>query len=182
VSRLAPLIAVVALTVLVGCGSAGDDASTPADAAASGAESLTKGEFITKADALCESSRAKQEPARQRLEEVAAEARAEEQAAGGASDETRSELAQTLRQIVAMAEAGLSQLQALGAPEADSKQLEAIFKKTESAFETSLAYGAALESHEDAAAQEIAASGNVEGRETSALAKHYGFKVCGSQP
>jgi hypothetical protein len=87
-----------------------------------------------------------------------------------------------LGRIVAIAEASQSRVQALGVPEAGADQLEAIFQKTESAFESSLAYGAALEQHEDAAAQEIAERANVETRETAVLAERYGFKVCGAQP
>jgi hypothetical protein len=87
----------------------------------------TKAEFITKADALCETSKAKQEPLRKKLEEVAQRARGEEQSSMGLTDGTRKKLAGTLGRVVALAEGSLS-------------------------------------------------------RETAALAKQYGFKVCGSQP
>lgn len=73
-------------------------------------------------------------------------------------------------------------VQAFGVPKADAAQLEAIFRKTESAFEASLAYGAALEQREDAKAQAIAEKADAETRETAVLAKRYGFKVCGAQP
>jgi hypothetical protein len=142
---------------------------------------LTKTEFVAKADALCEASRAKQEPLRRELEEVTLKARSEEQGTS-LTDGTRRELARMLGRIVAIAEASQSRVQALGVPEAGADQLEAIFQKTESAFESSLAYGAALEQHEDAAAQEIAERANVETRETAVLAERYGFKVCGAQP
>jgi len=81
-----------------------------------------------------------------------------------------------------MAEAGLSRVQELGAPEADADQLEAIYQQTESAFQSSRAYGAALEEHEDARAQKLAEAGNAKTRETATLARRYGFRVCGSQP
>jgi hypothetical protein len=142
---------------------------------------LSKAEFIAKADALCEASKAKQEPLRQKLEEVTRKARAEEEGRGLA-DGTRKELAQTLGRIVAMAEASQSQIKALGPPEANAARLGAIFRKFESAFGASLAYGAALEHHEDAKAQAIAEKANAETRETAAQAKQYGFEVCGSQP
>lgn len=180
--RLAPLIFAVALTVLAGCGSSSGDSRYAGDAATSGGGSLTKAEFVVKADALCEASKAKQEPLRKKLEEVAEKARGEERSNEGLTDGTRRELAQTLGRIVAMAEASQSQVQALGSPEADAGQLEAIFQKTESAFEASLAYGDALEHHEDAKAQAIAERANAETGETAVLAKRYGFKVCGSQP
>jgi hypothetical protein len=77
---------------------------------------------------------------------------------------------------------GLERLQALGAPRADSGRLEAIFRDFESAFVASLAYGAALEAHEDAKAQAIAEKANAETRKTAVLAKRYGFRVCGAQP
>jgi hypothetical protein len=140
-----------------------------------------KAEFIAEADAICEASKAKQQPLRKNLEEVARKAREEEQG-NGISDETRKGLGRTLGGIVAMAEASLSRIRALGLAKANAAQLEAIFEKTESAFGSSLAYGAALENHEDAKAQAIAEKGNAETRETAALAKQYGFKVCGSQP
>jgi hypothetical protein len=171
------------MVVLAGCGSSSAGNSTsPTDTTTAVEGSLTKAEFIARADVLCEDLKAKQEPLHQGLEEVARKARAEERSKAGISDGTRRELAQALGRIVAIGEAGLSQVQALGIPEAGAAQLEAIFQKTESAFETSLAYGAALENHEDANAQAIAETGNAETRETAALAERYGFKVCGSPP
>ncbi|MGN6215935.1 MAG: hypothetical protein ACTHN7_03120 [Solirubrobacterales bacterium] len=175
--RLVPLILVVALVFLAGCGSSSGDSSSATD----GAGSLTRAEFIARADALCEVARAKQEPLRRQLEEVTRRARDEEQG-GGLTDSTRRELARTLGRIVAMAEASEAQLQALKFPKADAAQLEAIFQKTESAFGASLAYGAALEQREDAKAQAIAEKANAETGETAALAKRYGFKVCGARP
>lgn len=178
--RLVPLV-VVALVVLAGCGSSSPSGSSATDAAAGGGGSLTKAEFVVKADALCEASKVKQEPLRKKLEEVTLRAREEEQGEG-ITDGTRRELAQTLGQIVAMAEASQSEVRALGVPKGDAGQLEAIFQKTDAAFEASLAYGAALESHEDANAQAIAEKANAITRETAALAGQYGFKVCGTQP
>jgi hypothetical protein len=182
VRRLAPLIFAVAVVFFAGCGSSSESSSSASDAATSGEGSLTKAEFIVKADALCEDSKAKQNPLRKKLEEATRKARGEEQGNGGLTDGTRRELAQTLGQVVATAEASLSRVQALGSPKADAGQLEAIFQKIESAFAASLAYGAALENHEDAKAQEIAERANAETRETTILAKRYGFKVCGAQP
>jgi len=143
---------------------------------------LTKAEFVAKADALCEATKAKQEPLRQELEEVAGRARGEERGSEGLTDATRTELARTLGRIVAMSEAGQSQIQALGRPREDEGQLEAIFQKVESSFESSLAYGAALMHHEDAKAQAIAERANTETHETAVMAKQYGFEVCGAQP
>lgn len=172
----------MALILFSGCGSSSSESTGRGpDTTASGDGSLTRAEFIAKADALCEASKAKQEPLREHLEEVARRARSEEQE-GGVADGTRRELAETLERIVTMAEASLSQVQALGPPKDEDARLEAIFQKTESAFESSRAYGAALEGHEDAKAQEIAEEGNVETRETASLAEQYGFRVCGSQP
>jgi hypothetical protein len=143
---------------------------------------LTKDEFVATADAICEASKAKQEPLRKKLEEVARKARGEEQDSGGITDGTRSELAQALGRIVVMSEASQSQIQALGIPKEDAGQLEAIFQKVESSFESSLAYGAALEQHEPAKAQAVAEEANTETHETAVLARQYGFKVCGAQP
>lgn len=147
-----------------------------------GEGALTKVEFIAKADAICEAAKAKQEPLRSELEDVARKARGEEQDSGGISDGTRKGLAQTLGRIVAMSKASQSQIQALGLPREDAGQLEAIFQKVESSFESSLAYGAALKQHEDAKAQAVAEKANTETHETAVLAKQYGFKVCGAQP
>lgn len=176
--RLVPLIFVVALVVLAGCGSSSGSSSSATD----GEGALTKSEFIVKADAICEATKVRQEPLRQKLERVARKARGEEQGTGGITDGTRKELAQALGRIVAMSEASQSQIQALGLPEEDAGQLEAIFQKLESSFESSLAYGAALEQHEDAQAQAVAEKANTETHETAVLAKQYGFKVCGAQP
>lgn len=178
---LALLCFVAALVVLAGCGSSSGDSSS-ATGAASGGGSLTKPEFVAKADALCEAAKAKQEPLRKKVGEVAQRARAEEQSREGLTDGTRKELAKALRQVVALAEGSLLRVQALGRPTEEAGQLEAIFQKIESAFESSLAYGAALEHHEDAEAQAIAERANAETRETANLAKRYGFKVCGAQP
>lgn len=179
--RLALPIFVVALVVLAGCGSSGSSSSSTG-AATGGEGSLTMAEFVVKADAICEATKAKQEPLRTRLEEVARKARGEEQDSGRITDGTRKELAQALGRIVAMSEASQSQIQALGIPKEDAGQLEAIFQKVESSFESSLAYGAALEQHEDAKAQTVAEKANTETHETAVLAKQYGFKVCGAQP
>ena len=151
VQRRPDLIFVAVLVVFAGCdSSSSEDSSSATDTATSGGVSLSKAEFIAKADALCEASKAKQAPLRKRVEAVARKAREEEEAGGGnVSDDTRRELAETLGQIVATAEAGLSKVQALGLPQADADRLDSIFQKTESAFESSLAYGAALEGHED---------------------------------
>jgi hypothetical protein len=183
VKWLAPLTLVALLVALAGCGSSSSSSSTPAtDAAASGEATLTKAEFIAKADALCEATKAKGEPLRKKLEELARKVRAEEQSRGGISDSGRRELAQALERIGAIAEAGLRELRALGAPRADATRLEAIFQKSESAFAASNAYAAALENHEDAKAQAVAEKGDAETRETASLAKQYGFKACGSRP
>lgn len=143
---------------------------------------LTEAEFVAKADALCEAAKAEQEPLRRELGEIARKARGEEQSSVGLTDDTRKELARTLGRIVVLAEADLSQVQALGFPKADAGRLEGMFQKIESSFGSSLAYGAALEHHEDAQAQAIAEKANAETRETAVLAKRYGFKVCGAQP
>lgn len=177
---LALLVFVAALIGLAGCGSSSSGRSAT-DVAAAGEDALTKAEFVAKADALCGASKAKQEPLREKLEEVTLRAREEEQGEG-ITDGTRRELAQTLGEIVSTAEASQSRVRALGAPKGDAGQLEAIFQKTESAFEASLAYGAALEQRQDAKAQAIAERANVVTRETAGLAKRYGFEVCGAAP
>jgi hypothetical protein len=172
---------VLVLIAVAGCGSS-SSSSSATDTAGSREGSLTKAEFIARADSFCEASKMKQEPLRRQLEKAARKAREEERDNGSASDAARGELAQTLGRIVTMAEAGLARVRALGPPDADADQLELIFQTTESAFRTSRAYGAALEGHEDARAEAIAERGNAETRETAALAKRYGFRVCGSQP
>jgi hypothetical protein len=179
--RLAPLIFVVALVVPTGCGSSGNPSSST-NAATGGEGALTKAQFVARADAICEATKAKQEPLREKLEEVARQARGEEQGSGGITDGTRRQLAQALGRIVAMSEASQSRIQALGIPKEDAAQLEAIFQQVESSFESSLAYGAALEQREDAKAQAVAEKANTETHETAVLARRYGFKVCGAQP
>jgi hypothetical protein len=177
VRRLTPLIFVVALVALAGCGSSSAGTSSATDGGV-----LTKAEFVAKADAICEAAKVKQEPLRRELEGEARKARGEEQGSGGITDGTRRALARTLGRIVAMSEANQSRIQALGIPQEDAGQLEAIFQKVESSFESSLAYGAALEQREDAQAQAVAEQANTETHETAVLAKQYGFKVCGAQP
>lgn len=176
--RFALPISVVSLVILAGCGSS----SEKANPATSGGGSLTKAEFVVKADELCGASKVKQERLRAELEEMAQKARREEQGSEGLADGTRRELAQTLGRVVGTAEDSLSRVQSLGLPKADAGQLETIFQKIERSFEASLDYGAALEQHEDAKAQAIAEGANAETRETATLAKQYGFKVCGAQP
>ncbi len=183
--RQTPLILVLALA-LGGCGSSSstspDSSTSSSDTTATDGGSLPKAEFIAKADALCAASRAKQEPLRTKVDELAQKARGEEGAAGTVSDNTRVELAETLEQIGAVGEASLSQVQSLGPPDADASRLEPIFQKVESAFAASRAYAAALENHEDAKAQAVAEKASAETQESAALSKQYGFKVCGSEP
>lgn len=184
--RLSPLIPILVLAIVAlgGCGSSSSTSSggstSSADTAVGEEGSLTKAEFIAKADALCEASKAKRDPLQAKVEELAQKARGEESATGTVSDGTREELAKTLDRIVAIAEASLSQVQGLGPPETDASQLEAIFQITESAFAQSRAYAEALEGHEDAKAQAIAEKGDAETRETASLANQYGFEVCGA--
>lgn len=181
-ARLA-LPALVALAVLAGCGSSSESSTPTSEGATSAEGSPSRAEFIARADALCAASKAKQAPLRRRVETEARRARAEEEAGGGeVSDATRRELALTLKRILAMAETGLSRVRSLEPPAADAEQLEPIFERTESAFDSSRAYGEALEGHEDARAQALAEKGNAETSETAVLAKRYGFRVCGSRP
>lgn len=181
-ASLAPLVLVVTFGVFAGCGSSSGSSGSVTDPAKDGEGALVKAEFVATADALCEASKVKQEPLRKKLEEVVQRARGEEQGSGGITDGTRREVAQALGRIVAMAEASQAQIEALGPPKTDAGQLEAIFQKTESALEASLAYGAALEQHEDAKAQTIAEKADTETREVAGVAKRYGFKVCGAAP
>lgn len=180
--RLAPLIVFVVLIAFAGCGSSSGGSSSATSAATGGGGALTKTEFVAKADAICEAAKVKQEPLRKEVEEEARKARGEEQGSGGIADGTRRALARTLGRIVAMSEANQSRIQALGLPREDAGQLEAIFQKVESSFESSLAYGVALEQHEDAQAQAAAERANTETHETAVMARQYGFKVCGAQP
>lgn len=164
---------------LAGCGSS---SATSSDGATSGETSLSKAEFIARADALCEATKAKEEPLRAEIQKLAVKARDEEKATATVSDGLRGELAETLEQIVATGEAGLSQVEELGTPAEDASQLEAIRQESKSSFAVSDDYAAALENHEDRKAQTIAEQGNAETREAAKLAKQYGFEVCGSVP
>jgi hypothetical protein len=176
--RLVPLILFAAVLALFGgCGSS---ASTSSGSAAE--TSLTRAEFIARADALCAASKAKQEPLREKVEAVARRARAEEKSSGDVSDSTRTELAATLRQIGAIGEDSLAKIDGIPRPEGDADQLKAIFRKVESAFEGSTGYAIALEGHQDAEAQAIAEKASAETRESDRMARRYGFKVCGSKP
>jgi hypothetical protein len=170
-----------AATLLAGCGSSASEDPTAAAGAAQSDGADAKQAFITRADALCEASRAKQEPLRREVAAVARQARAEE-GEGELTDATRQRLAQLLDRVVAMAEASQARIEALDWPEADAAQLEEILVRTEAAFDASRAYGAALRRHEDAAAQALAERANVQTGEIASLAAQYGFEACGSQP
>lgn len=178
--RLLPLILIV--VAFAGCGSDSSTSSGSSTSSASGDTSLTKAEFIAEADAICEASKAKQESLRADVARMAEKAREEEDASGTVSDATRKDLAESLDQVAADAEAGFSDVQSLGPAEADASQLETIFETTESAFAASHAYAAALKNHEDAKAQAVAESGNADTRDVAGLAQQYGFKVCFSAP
>jgi hypothetical protein len=185
--RLVPFVFLLlaALVFLSGCGSSSSGTSSDSTSAAdstSAESSLTKSEFIAKADAGCEAQLAKRKPLQAQLEGLARKARAEEQSKGDISDATRRELAQTFRRLAAIAEAGFSELRALGPPKADAAQLEVIFKLGEASVEIVGAYAAALENHQDAKAQALAEKGDAQTRESEQLSKKYGFKVCGSKP
>jgi hypothetical protein len=148
---IALLLGVLALVVVAGCGSSDDDSTETT-------VELTKVEFIKQGDQICEKS---EEQSETEAEEFAEENGFElENASEAELEEAIGEvLVPTLNQQV-------EEIQALGAPEGDEGQVEAI-----------------IVALEDASAEvEDDPSLAIEGqplKEASQLAGDYGFKVCG---
>lgn len=143
---------VFALAAFAGCGGGEDDGG--------GEEALTKVEFIAQGDAICEKA--------ENQAETEAEAFAEENGFDleKATDE---ELEEAIAEVLVPAlERQSEEIDALGPPEGDEEEVEAIV--------------VALE--DGTAAVEDDPSSVLEGsplKEASQLAKDYGFKTCGEE-
>jgi len=152
-ASLAALAALVALAAIVaGCGGSDDSTTTE--------ETLTKVEFIKQGDAICKKANEQSET---EAEEFADENDFELEKA---SDEQLEEAVAEV--LVPSLNRQAEELDALGAPEGDEEQVEAIIVSLEDATgeiedEPSLVFeGQVL-------------------KEPSELAEDYGFKVCGEE-
>jgi hypothetical protein len=138
------LTAVVAFgAIAAGCGSSGDDSST---------SDLTKAEFITKADAICQQGN-------QEIENAA------KQQFGGSGRPSGPEVSQFITQsVIPNTQSQVDQIRALGAPSGDEDQINKMLDTVEADVEKAKAAGDINE--------QTFAEGN-------ALARQYGLKVCG---
>jgi hypothetical protein len=122
---------------------------------------VTKAQFISQADAICAAGNAQMRPLRGRLRNL---------------DEGS---VQAIREAVDIQQSGAKRMRALGEPPGDSRTLHVMLAFYERADQAGLALANALErrdtQHE---AQDIRAN-NEAHTHAQALARSYGFRVCG---
>jgi len=149
---------VLAVGLVAGCGSSDDSTTGGGDVTAS---SLTKAEFIKKADAICEEAgEGIQEESISYAEENGIDVNKEP------SDEEKEELVTEV--IVPNIEKQAEDIAALGAPEGEEDEVGSIIEGIESA---------AAETAEDPSEVLEGGEGAFEG--VNEEAKEYGLKVCG---
>jgi hypothetical protein len=167
VARLVGAIAVVAGLAIAGCGGGGTKTGTQVGTQTS-AEPLTKAEYIAQADAICKTEEAKREKLEQQVAELAPIT----------SGETR-KVAALLHQQADNQMAEVKGLLALQHPSADAASLASLLSIL-SAQITDLEDWA--DAYDQRNAKQIRSSQlrvAEHNAEASALARRYGFKVCG---
>lgn len=154
---LAVLAAIFAVGLIAGCGSSDDSTDTET---VEETVTLTKTEFIAQGDQICKQA--------EEDSEAEAEEFAEENGFSleNASDEQLEEAVAEV--LIPALDRQAEEIEALGAPEGDEEQVEAIL--------TALEDGSA----EIADDPSIAFEGDAL-KEANDLAKDYGFKVCGEE-
>jgi hypothetical protein len=149
------LVALVAISMIAaGCGG-GDDSS-------SDSSSITKAQFIKQADAICEKGNKENEA---EFEEFAEEKNLSEN-----KEPTKAQQEEAITDIVAPGvQKQIEEIDALGAPEGDEKQVEAIVTSVEEGVEEIEENPGSLIKGENPLGK------------GSKLAKEYGLKACGEE-
>jgi hypothetical protein len=152
---IAVLAALAAITMIVaGCGG-GDDSSSEGS-------SITKTQFIKQADAICEKGNKENEA---EFEEFA-----EEKGLSENKEPTKAQQEEAITDIVAPGvQKQIEEIDELGAPEGDEKQVEAIVTSVEEGVEEIEADPSSLTEGKNPLAK------------GSKLAKEYGLKACGEE-
>jgi uncharacterized protein with von Willebrand factor type A (vWA) domain len=156
VSKLIAVLAAFAaiLLVAVGCGGGSDSSSD--------SSSISKAQFIKQADAICEKGNEENEA---EFEEFAKENGLSEK-----QEPTKAQQEEAISEIVAPGvQKQIDEIDALGAPEGDEKQIEAMVAAVEEGVE---------EIEEDPGSLTEGKNPLAKG---SKLAKEYGLKTCGEE-
>jgi uncharacterized protein with von Willebrand factor type A (vWA) domain len=156
VSKLIAVLAAAAaiLVIVAGCGGGSDSSSD--------SSSVTKAQFIKQANAICEKGTEENEA---EFEEFA-----EEKGLSEKEEPTKAQQEEAITEIVAPGvQKQIEEIDALGAPEGDEKQVEAIVTSVEEGVEEIEENPSSLIKGE-----------NPLGR-GSKLAKEYGLKACGEE-
>jgi uncharacterized protein with von Willebrand factor type A (vWA) domain len=154
-SFITVLVALVAISMIAaGCGG-GDDSS-------SDSSSITKAQFIKQADAICEKGNKENEA---EFEEFAEEKNLSEN-----KEPTKAQQEEAITDIVAPGvQKQIEEIDALGAPKGDEKQVEAIVTSVEEGVEEIEENPGSLIKGENPLGK------------GSKLAKEYGLKACGEE-
>jgi hypothetical protein len=166
VARLVPAAAVIAFLAIAGCG--GGTKTVTVFRTQPGAESLTKGEYIAKADALCKTEEAKREELEHQVAELAPIT----------SGETR-EVAALLHQQADNQMAEVKGLLALRAPSADAARLASLLSILSAQTSDLDDWADAYDQRNAKEIRSLQIRVAEHNAEASALARRYGFKVCG---
>jgi hypothetical protein len=167
VARLVPAVAVIAVLATAGCGGGGTKTVT-VFRTQPGAEAVTKAGYIARADAICKAEEAKRAELEQQVADLAP-----------ITSEETGEVAALLRQQADNQMAEIKGLLALQHPSADAASLASLLSIL-SAEVTDLDDWA--DAYDRRNAKEIRSSQArvaEHNAEASALARRYGFKVCG---
>lgn len=185
-SRRSAVLAALALTViaLAGCGGSSSSSSktTTTSKTTSSApttttkapSSLTKAEYIKKADAICEEGATFIGDA---LDEALAAADALEM---NNTHDARLDLAETMDVFAAQLSATTRELRALAPPAEDPATVSKYLDALDSTIKSLEGFSSAVESNDVSRARELHDEGVSTSNTAKDLARGYGFKVCGS--
>jgi hypothetical protein len=159
---IAMLVGALAIAVIAGCGGGSDSSSTSGESTSSGdggGSSISKAEFIKKADAICAKG---SETANEEAEEFAEDNNVDTE------NPTPEQLEEVVSDVVAPnIQIEAEEIAALGAPQGDEAEVEAIVNSVEEAV-------SALEGDPSKVGE-----GESPLAEATKLAKSYGLKNCG---
>jgi hypothetical protein len=162
----------VTLVALAGCG--GSESSSTETVTVQSGETLSKAEFVEKADAIC----ADWKPEREALQEQA------EELIGGinaGSDDARAELSELLSEATENAEQELSEIRQLSPPPADASTIDSMLSTAGVQVALTREESDALRYREFAAFGSVTRRAGAAKAKASALARSYGLKVCGTE-
>jgi hypothetical protein len=164
------LLIVVAAVALLGCGGGGSSSSGSTGSAGGG--ELTKAELISKGDQICTETQEKTDPIKQEFEEVFE---------GGETQKALVEGAEIFRKAVPLVGAEAEALRELEPPSADAATINKMLDDLEESSEPLEGMAAAVEGDEEAKLKGVEKEIEGPNRRATAIAKAYGFKVCGEE-